>query len=199
GLVGRGDMNEFFFLKALEQWGVDPRKITFIAVPGSQPRLAALVAGTIHATVLAPPFTFEAEKYGFEVLADFGTSGQAFPQSSLIVRREFLRENRGVLKKFLIAYSEAIHVIKTDAPRTVAIMKKYMRITDEAIAQRSYDYYSKLFSQPPLTEGKGIDVVLKFLATQPDATEAKSAKPEDFYDNSLLLELKQEGFFDQLK
>ena len=43
-------------------------------------------------------------------------------------------------------------------------MKKYTRITDDAIAKRSYEYYSKLFSQPPLTEEKGVGVVLKFLA-----------------------------------
>jgi len=199
GLVGRGDMNEFFFLKALEQWGVDHRKVTFIAVPGSQPRLAALVAGTIHATVLAPPFTFEAEKYGFEVLADFGTSKQAFPQSCLVVRQEFLRDNRNTLKRFLMAYVEAIHVIKTDAPRTIAIMKKYMRVTDDTIARRSYDYYSKLFSQPPLTEEKGIDVVLKFLATQPNAANAKSAKAQEFFDNSLLRELEDDGFLARFK
>jgi hypothetical protein len=40
-------------------------------------------------------------------------------------------------------------------------MKKYMRIAD-AIAKRSYEYYAKLFSQPPLTEEKGVGVVLKF-------------------------------------
>lgn len=199
GLVGRGEMNEFFFLKALEQWGVDHRKVTFIAIPGSQPRLAALVAGTIDATVLAPPFTFEAEKYQFSILADFGTSGQAFPQSGLVVRQEYLRNNRDTVKRFLMAYAEAIHVIKTDAARTVEIMKKYMRITDDTIARRSYDYYSKRFSQPPLTEEKGIDVVLKFLATQPNATAAKSAKAQDFFDNSLLLELEREGFFARFK
>jgi len=199
GLVGRGEMNEFFFLSALEQWGVDHRKVTFIAIPGSQPRLAALVAGTIDATVLAPPFTFEAEKYQLSVLADFGSSGQAFPQSGLVVRREYLRNNRETVKRFLMAYTEAIHVIKTDAPRTVEIMKKYMRVTDDTIAKRSYDYYSKLFSQPPLTQEKAIDVVLKFIATQPNAASAKSAKAQDFFDNSLLLELQREGFFARFK
>jgi len=199
GLVGRGEMNEFFFLSALEQWGVDHRKVTFIAIPGSQPRLAALVAGTIDATVLAPPFTFEAERHQLSVLADFGTSAQAFPQSGLVVRREYLRNHRETVKRFLMAYAEAIHVIKTDAASTVEIMKKYMRVTDDTIAKRSYDYYSKLFSQPPLTEEKGIDVVLRFLATQPSAASAKSAKAQDFFDNSLLLELQRDGFFARFK
>ena len=61
GLVGPGEMNTFFFLNALERWGIDPKSVTVLAIPGTQPRLAAVVAGTIDATVLAPPFSFEAE------------------------------------------------------------------------------------------------------------------------------------------
>ena len=71
GLVGPGEMNTFFFLNALERWGIDPKSVTVLAIPGTQPRLAAVVAGSIDATVLAPPFSFEAEKYNLTQLADF--------------------------------------------------------------------------------------------------------------------------------
>ena len=78
-------------------------------------------------------------------------------------------------------------------------MKKYMRIADDAIAKPSYEYYAKLFSQPPLTEEKGVGVVLKFLATQPGMANAKNAKAEDFFDNSVVQELQREGFFSRFK
>jgi ABC-type nitrate/sulfonate/bicarbonate transport system substrate-binding protein len=183
----------------LERWNIDPRSVTFIAIPGSQPRLMGVVTGTIDATILAPPFTFEAEKLRLITLADFTTSSDPFPQSGLVVRKEYLRNNRDLVKRMLMAYVEAIHVLKTDSEKSTAIMKKYMRITDDAIAKRSYEYYSKLFSQPPLTEEKGIGVVLKFLATQPGMAGAKTAKPEDFFDNSVVQELQREGFFARLK
>ncbi len=199
GLVGPGEMNTFFFLNALERWGIDPKSVTVLAIPGTQPRLAAVVAGTIDATVLAPPFSFEAEKYNLTPLADFATGSDPFPQSGLVVRKELLRGNRDLVKRMLIAYIEAIHILKTDAERSLPIMKKYMRITDEVIAKRSYEYYSKLFSLPPLTDAKAIDVVLKFLASQPGGTSAKSAKAEEFFDNSLLQELAKEGFFARLQ
>ncbi len=199
GLVGRGDMNEFFFLKALERWGIDPKSITFLAIPGSQPRLVAVSTGNIDATILAPPFTFEAEKLRLTMLADFTTAADPFPQSCLVVGREYLRSHRDTVKRMLMAYVEAIHILKTDPQRSTGIMKKYMRITDEAIAKRSYDYYSKLFSQPPLTEEKAIAVVLKFLVTQPGFANAKNAKPEQFFDNSLIQELQREGYFARLK
>ena len=198
GLVGRGEMNEFFFLNALERWGIDPKSVTFVAIPGTQPRLAAVVAGTIDATILAPPFSFEAEKYNLTPLADFATGSDSFPQSGLVVRKELLRTNRDLVKRMLTSYVEAIHVLKTDAEKSLPIMKKYMRITDDVIAKRSYEYYSKLFSLPPLTDEKGVDVVLKFLATQ-GMPNTRNAKPDDFFDNSLLAELQREGVFARLK
>jgi ABC-type nitrate/sulfonate/bicarbonate transport system substrate-binding protein len=132
-------------------------------------------------------------------LADFATGTDAFPQSGLVVRKELLRANRDLVKRMLMAYVEAIHVLKTDGERSLPIMKKYMRIADDGIARRSFEYYSKLFSQPPLTEEKGVAAVLKFLATQPGGASAKTARAEEFYDNSLLLELQREGFFARLK
>jgi len=199
GLVGRGDMNEYFFLNALERWGIDPKSITFLAIPGSQPRLVAVANGNLDATILAPPFTFEAEKLRLTTLVDFSTSSDPFPQSGLVVRKEYLRNNRDTVKKILMAYVEAIHILKHDAEKSTAIMKKYMRITDDAIAKRSFDYYSKLFSQPPLTDEKGVAAVLKFLATQPEFPNAKNAKAADFFDNSVVAELQREGYLARFK
>jgi NitT/TauT family transport system substrate-binding protein len=198
GLVGIGEMNTYFFLNALERWGIDPKSVTILSIPGTQPRLAAIIAGAIDATVLAPPFSFEAEKYNLTQLANFATGTDPFPQSGLVVRKEFLRGNRDLVKRMLVAYVEAIHLLKTDVEKTLPIMKKYMRITDDEIAKRSYEYYSKLFSMPPFTEEKGVGAVLKFLATQPGSGSAKNAKPEEFFDNSLLRELQHEGFFTRL-
>ena len=198
GLVGPGEMNTFFFLSALERWGIDPKSVTVLAIPGTQPRLAAVVAGTIDATVLAPPFSFEAEKYNLTSLADFATGSDSFPQSGLVVRKELLRTDRDLVKRMLTAYVEAIHVLKTDPEKSLPIMKKYMRITDDGIAKRSYEYYSKLFSMPPVTDEKGVGAVLKFLASQ-GVPNAKNAKADEFFDNRLLAELQREGVFARFK
>jgi ABC-type nitrate/sulfonate/bicarbonate transport system substrate-binding protein len=116
-----------------------------------------------------------------------------------VVRKELVRNNRDLVKRMLMAYVESIHLLKTDAEKSLPIMKKYMRITDDGIAKRSYEYYSKLFSMPPFTEDKGVGAVLKFLSTQPGSGNAKNAKAEDFFDNGLLQELQREGFFARFK
>jgi ABC-type nitrate/sulfonate/bicarbonate transport system substrate-binding protein len=98
GLVGLGEMNTFFFFNALERWGIDLKSVTILSIPGTQPRLAAIIAGAIDATVLAPPFSFEAEKYNLTQLANFATGTDPFPQSGLVVRKELLRGNRDLVK-----------------------------------------------------------------------------------------------------
>jgi NAD-dependent DNA ligase len=78
----------------------------------------------------------------------------------------------------LMAYVEAVHVLKTDVERSLPIMKKYMRITDEVIAKRSYDIIPSVF-QPPLTEEKASAWCLN----SGDATrlrECQNARAEDF-------------------
>src|SRR6185436_11295125 len=35
GLVGLGEMNTFFFFNALERWGIDPKSVTILSIPGS--------------------------------------------------------------------------------------------------------------------------------------------------------------------
>jgi ABC-type nitrate/sulfonate/bicarbonate transport system substrate-binding protein len=196
---GRGGMDEFLFLSVLDRWGIDPKSITYLAISGSHSRVLAVAGGNIDVTIIAPPFTFEAEKLHLTTLADLTTSAEPFPQSGLMVRKEYLRGNRDTVKRILMAYAEAIHVLKTDAEKSVAIMKKYMRIKDDAVARLSYDYFAKVFSEPPLTEAKGVAAVLKFLATQPGSAAVKNARPEEFFDNSLLLELQREGYFARFK
>ena len=101
-------MNTFFFFNALERWGIDPKSVTILSIPGTQPRLAAIVAGAIDATVLAPPFSFEAEKYNLTQLANFATGTDPFPQSGLVVRKELLRGNRDLVKRMLRAEEKAM-------------------------------------------------------------------------------------------
>ena len=62
--------------------------MTFIAIPRSQPRLMGVATGTIDATILAPPFSFEAEKLRLLALREFTSDSEPFPQSGLIIRTD---------------------------------------------------------------------------------------------------------------
>jgi len=73
-----------------------------LIIGGDAPtRLAALTTGRIDATLLSPPHLNKAVKAGYRVLADMGEMRANCSQSTVYVRRGYLRENRDVVKRFL--------------------------------------------------------------------------------------------------
>jgi len=130
-------------------------------------------------------------------LADMGDMSANFTQSSLYIRSAYMKENRDRAKRFVRAYAEAVHVIKTDRDRTSRVFAQRMRIEDAEILKATYDYFAPRFSSPPRVNLNGIRDTLRFYAEQQNP-ELKNRTPEEFVDHSLLDELEKEGFFKKL-
>lgn len=152
--------------------------------------------GRVDATILSPPHLTKAVQAGYRVLADMGEMRANFSQSTLYVRRGYLRENRDIVKRFVKAYSEAVHVIKTDRERALRVFAKRMRLDDPEILRITYDYFAPRFSLPPRVDMVGIKDTLDFyIQSNP---ELRGRSPQEFVDHSILDELEREGFFKSL-
>jgi ABC-type nitrate/sulfonate/bicarbonate transport system substrate-binding protein len=145
---------------------------------------------------LSPPHLTIAVKAGYRVLADMGDMSANFTQSSLYVKGSALKEHRDRVKRFLRAYGEAIHVIKTDRERTMRIFANRMRVDDPETVKSTYEYFAPRFSLPPRVNLDGVRDTLRFYAEQ--NADFKNRTPEEFVDHSLLDELEKEGFFKKL-
>jgi ABC-type nitrate/sulfonate/bicarbonate transport system substrate-binding protein len=169
-----------------------------VVIGGDAPtRMGALMAGRMDATILSPPHLTLAVKAGYRILADMGEMSANFTQSSLYVKGSSLREYRERTKRFLRAYAESIHIIKTDPERTMKVFAKRMRVEAPEIVRSTYEYFAPRFSFPPRVNMSGVRDTLDFYAEQnPDF---KNRKPEEFVDHSLLDELEKEGFFKKFK
>ena len=193
GILNFGGSNDIALQLALKEWGIKQQEVNVMIGGDAPTRLLSLTVGAMDATILSPPHLTMAVKAGYRVLADMGEMRANFSQSTLYVRRGYLRENRDVVKRFVKAYSEAVHVIKTDRERTMKVFARRMRLDDAEILRETYDYYAPRFSSPPRVNMQGIKDTLDFYAeTSP---EMKGRKPEEFVDPSLLDELEKEGFF----
>jgi NitT/TauT family transport system substrate-binding protein len=193
GILNFGGSNDIALQLALKEWGIKQQEVNVMIGGDAPTRLLSLTVGSLDATILSPPHLTMAVKAGYRVLADMGEMRANFSQSTLYVRRGYLRENRDVVKRFLKAYSEAVHVIKTDRERTVNVFAKRMRLDDRQILNETYSYFAPRFSFPPRVNMQGIKDTLDFYAeTSP---EIKGRKPEEFVDHSILDELEKEGFF----
>lgn len=195
-ILNYGGSNDLALQLALKEWGMRLADVQVVIGGDAPTRLGGLMAGRMDATILSPPHLTMAVKAGYWVLADMGEMSANFTQSSLYVKGSALKEQRDRVKRFLRAYAESIHVIKTDRERTMKVFAHRMRVDDPETVKSTYEYFAPRFSLPPRVNLSGVRDTLNFYAEQ--NADFKNRKPEEFVDHSLLDELEKEGFFKKL-
>ena len=165
-ILNYGGSNDLALQLALREWGIKQQEVVVIIGGEAPTRLAALMIGSVDATILSPPQLTKAVQAGYRVLADMGDMSANFTQSSLYLKGSSLRENRDRAKRFLRAYAEAVHVIKTDREKTSKVFAAKMRVEDPDMLKSTYDYFAPRFSFPPRVDLTGIRDTLRFYADQ---------------------------------
>ncbi len=196
GILNFGGSHDLAYQLAFREWGLKRQEVNVIPLGDQPTRLAALLAGNIDATILSMPHLMMATKAGYRVLADMGEMRVNFCQSTAYVRRNYLRDNRDIAKRYLKAYSEATHVLTTDRERSLKVMGKRLRVENPEILNATYDYFGRRFSFPPRVNMAGIKDTLEFYAES--NPELRGRRPEEFVDETLMIELDKEGFFKSL-
>jgi hypothetical protein len=74
-------------------------------------------------------------------------------------------------------------------------MGKYLRVQDQAVLDETYKLFAPKIPRIPYPTVVGFRLALESLSDEP---RARTAKPEEFYDDSILRHLEREGFFQQL-
>src|SRR5262249_44425962 len=121
GIVNFGGSNDLAVTLAFKEWNIPRNAATILASGGAPERLAALMTGTLDATVLSPPETVAASRSGLTNLANLGDLSASFPQTLIMVRRSFLTSKRETVKRFLRAYSEAIYEFKNSKEKAIKV------------------------------------------------------------------------------
>ncbi len=196
-----GSASDYATQLALEKLGVNPKDVTINQVGGNSTRFAAIVGGTIQATLLAEPLTTMALRdYKMNSLIDLAESGVPFPQNAFLVRRSFLAANRGKVVNFMKGVIEGYYLLKNDKPLALQMIKKYIRVSDED-AGIGYDYYLAKYGDGvmSLPDRRGLEFILTQVAK--DNPKARGQTPESLklLDGSVLEEIKRSGFLDRFK
>ncbi|HEU4342915.1 MAG TPA: ABC transporter substrate-binding protein [Candidatus Binatia bacterium] len=182
---------------ALKRWGLQRGRDLIVLQTGGLPEsLAALRAGAVDGAVLSPPNNLLAKKAGLRELVDVGQLGIVFPNTPLSTTRAYIKSNRDALTRFLRAFGEGQHRLRTDKDFSVKVLSKYTKTTDSEILAELYRIYGVRYTgqQIPYVRPEGVEEILKGV----DSQEARQAKPADFIDNSLLREVEQAGLFRKL-
>ncbi|TMA61665.1 MAG: hypothetical protein E6J73_11500, partial [Deltaproteobacteria bacterium] len=129
GINRFGGSNDAAVLMAVKAWKMDPKDISMLQTGGTSARMAALISKKVDATVQSYPEIYQAKKLGMNVLADIGDFGY-FTNTSNIVTRAYLQQNRTQLKGFIKGQIEGVHYVKTNKEGSLKILRKYLQITD---------------------------------------------------------------------
>jgi ABC-type nitrate/sulfonate/bicarbonate transport system substrate-binding protein len=107
-----------------------------------------------------------------------------------------MNKSPDVVRRVVKSYVEGIRVMRSDPRLAKRALGKYMKISDEAELDETYQLLKKLISVKPYPTLEGFRIVLDELSEKIPA--AKNANPKDFTDTRFLEELDRSGFIDQL-
>lgn len=197
GVTRLGSSSDFAIREYLNKHKLQPaRDVSIIQVGGMPELAAALNSGAISAAPLSSPMSYVAERGGNKVLANLANEGIYFVIAGLTTTRRFLREQRNDAKLFLRAFGRATHFMFQQRDESKKILSKYAKINDPGTLDGSLRYAHDFIEKIPLVKREGVQVVLDQEAIK--NPKAKAFTAEQFYDNSLVQELVNEGFFKSL-
>ena len=197
GVSGFGSASHNAALILSKKFNLEPNKDVAVVVAGpTMERLAAVDAGRIDATILTPSEMPRARKQGLVEVYDMLDLGIEVQGNGFATSRSFIRSNREIALSALKGYVEAIFYIPRNREETRRITAKYMRTTDPEVLDATYDWFVNRVAKKPYPTLKGIQYLLDEVASK--LPNAKSVKPEQFVDLSLLQQLEREGFFAEM-
>ncbi|HEY7220309.1 MAG TPA: ABC transporter substrate-binding protein [Candidatus Binatia bacterium] len=195
GILRFGGSNDTGVQWALRAWKIDPRQVIVLQSGATNARMTALTLGQIDATILSYPEIYIARKRGMNVLADIGDFS-AYPNTSLLLTRSFIEQQRPLAKNLLRSEIESIHYMRTNREGSIKILKKYLRVGDDADSTEAigatYDFFSRRAEPMPRPSLDGLRNILREM-------NAPQRNPAEFIDMSLLDEIEKEGFIRKLR
>ncbi|HEY6200491.1 MAG TPA: ABC transporter substrate-binding protein [Candidatus Binatia bacterium] len=194
GVTRYGASTDFSMRLFLRKYGLAPERDVPIIQIGEMPAIAAALSKrSIYAAPMSYPMAFIAQQAGVKVLANLAKEDIPFVHVGIGVTRRFVKDHRAQAKAILRAYGRAVHFMHTNKEEYKKILAKYSKVTDPGMLDGSVQYAYDFVEKVPLVKPQAFQVTLDVIAQK--NPKAKTAKPEQFFDNSLVQELINEKFF----
>jgi ABC-type nitrate/sulfonate/bicarbonate transport system substrate-binding protein len=197
GITRFGSSTDFTMRYILHKAGLEPDKDVPLLQLGGQPELAAAIeAKRIFAAPMTPPALQKTLKAGARIQIPPKTIGVAFPHVGIVVRKQYLAARRQIVKNFIAGYSEGVAMLHRDKEGSKKAIAKFLQTDDPESLEASWQFGIDVIERIPNVDPELFKVVLEErVKTRPEAVKAK---PEQFFDNSVVRELEKEGFFKKL-
>jgi len=198
GITRLGSAADMAARVALERLKLLPDKdVALIQAGGLAETYSAMEGGAVDGGILTPPGYFIAKKKGYFQLVDLLSGTAEVQHTGVATPRKYIQTNRKSLIDFLKAFTEGLHRFKMDKRFSMDVLAKNTNSQADEILTQTYDLYRPLFLEVPYPTEKGMRTILDFLA-QSDP-RYKSLRPEKTVDTSLVKELVDSGFIEEIR
>jgi NitT/TauT family transport system substrate-binding protein len=178
-----GSSADFAIYQLLSRNGLDPNKdVTLQAIAGSpDARFAALISGSVDATVVNSPFEYRAEQKGFKTLLSVKETAEfvRIPISGLSTTQRKIDKEPDEIVRVLRSLRAAILFLQSQREIGVGLLEKLLKIEHPA-AERFYSVYRDQYN-PDLTVPDSVAEEWIAVGTF-RAKEKISVKPQAVYD-----------------
>jgi NitT/TauT family transport system substrate-binding protein len=182
-----GSTTHFYLRAALRQVGLDPEKdVTILQLGTGTEAVSAMENGRISVAALTNRNAIPLIQRGWPVFVDLSATDLIYPSSCVASSRAFVKAEPKVVEDFLRAYVAAIQLIKRDQKFAERTFAKWLREKDPYLIKKTTESYVRLFKSSPYVPDKGIETVIKDLATRRPIPKEFIGRPELFRDNGPL-------------
>jgi len=179
----------------LRKNGLEPDKdVKIMYAQDTNNVLNSLTVGNVAAGILSAPLSIKAKASGSKMLVNITDLRIPFLFTGMLSLPKVVKEKNEALTRFLRAYIEAMAVIRRDKETTLKALSKFQKTNDREILESVYDEYRDVFPVTPLMTAAEIQAVLD-VSKSP---KAKTMKPQEFYDNSIVQKIQASGFVEQV-
>jgi len=196
---GPGSTSHLVSMLALQGLSIDPAKITFLTIPGTEMnRRLALESGSIDATTLRGAMGELYANKGYTLLYNLKSAGVTLPQNMLVTTRRTAATKPQVIEGYLKATIEAIAMINDPVNRELVsrLLAANLRLSNPADVEESYQAVIGNYERAPHTTIDGMKRLQKLLIQQnPKIAEVRV---ETLIDNSFMNKLESSGFIQGL-
>ena len=194
--ISRGrDASYIRLAKLLRDNGMNPNEdVKFLSIGGGEGgRLSALKAGVIQGTMLFPPLDLLGKNEGLKVLAKFDVPT---PGGGINATTAYVKQNRNLVLNFLKGYMDGIHYMLRRKDESLKVLYKYFQNSDTAAMSYLYDETTRRLEKDLRPNAESISFHYEMAALDDPRAAKFSAK--EFWDPSLVDEIRRSGFVEEL-
>ena len=196
---GPGSTSHLVSMLALQGLSIDPAKITFLTIPGTEMnRRLALESGSVDATTLRGAMGEVYANKGFTLLYNLKSAGVTLPQNMMVTTRRAAATKPQVIEGHLKATIEAIAMINDPANRELVsrLLATNLRLSNPADVEESYQAVITNYERAPHTSVEGMKRLQKLLVQL--NPKIADVRVETLLDSSFMNRLESSGFIQGL-